>query len=445
MVYVQNIYGRPLMPTRHYGKVKHMLRDGRAKVVHKEPFTIRLLYETTEYTQPVTAGIDTGSGTFGAAAVADDTHEVLYQSSVEVRNDIKTKMTRRADYRRIRRNRKTRYRKARFNNRKNSIKTDRFSPTMVSKINAHCREIEFIKSILPVTKLVFETGVFDPYLLKCPELADKEYARWGYQHGPNYGYANTKAMVKARDGYKCVLCKGKSKDKHLHVHHVVFRSEDGSDEESNLVTLCKTCHDKLHHGEIEYKAKGKHKGTLLYATQMNSIRVQLLRIYPEAIETFGYVTSENCQLYGLPKEHYVDAAVIASGIHKPVFVDNILYLKKCVAKGDYQQRKGVRSEKSIPICKIAGFRKFDKVMYNGIECFIKGRMSASKTAILCDITGKKIDFPHVPKLADMERVAARGCQMCIVQKTDLTEHFASSPGMVSDDIVKQCIESQSFK
>ena len=82
-------------------------------------------------------------------------------SEVVVRNDITDKMTQRAKYRRNRRNRKTRYRKARWLNRASSIKKDRFSPTMQSKLHSHVREIEYIQSILPVTEMVFETGQFD--------------------------------------------------------------------------------------------------------------------------------------------------------------------------------------------------------------------------------------------------------------------------------------------
>lgn len=44
-VYVLNIDGDPLMPTKRFGKVRRMLRDGLAKVVKKKPFTIKLLYE----------------------------------------------------------------------------------------------------------------------------------------------------------------------------------------------------------------------------------------------------------------------------------------------------------------------------------------------------------------------------------------------------------------
>src|SRR5205807_9367451 len=87
-------------------------------------------------------------------------------SEVELRNDITATMKERAAKRRNRRQRNTRYRPARFNNRRNSIKQGRFSPTMRSKIEGHLREISFVQAILPITRLVLETGTFDPHASK---------------------------------------------------------------------------------------------------------------------------------------------------------------------------------------------------------------------------------------------------------------------------------------
>ena len=154
MVYVLDFYGQPLMPTSRHGKVRHLLKSGKAKVVKKCPFTIKLLYKTTNYTQDLNLGVDTGSSHVGFAVYNPTKSEIVYSSDVQLRNDIKNRIDDRRCYRKSRRSRKTRYRKARFLNRKNSIRKDRFSPTMVSKINSHIREIEFIKSILPITKLV---------------------------------------------------------------------------------------------------------------------------------------------------------------------------------------------------------------------------------------------------------------------------------------------------
>ena len=100
------------MPTNRHGKVKHLLRQGKAKVVKRCPFTIKLLYKTSVYIQNLTLGVDTGSGTF-ATAVSRDNGDIVYLSEVILRNDITDKMIRRKEYRRNRRNRKTRYRKPR--------------------------------------------------------------------------------------------------------------------------------------------------------------------------------------------------------------------------------------------------------------------------------------------------------------------------------------------
>lgn len=377
-----------------------LLKQGKAKCIQRTPFTIKLLYDTTKYTQPLTLGIDTGSATIGSAAV-DDNGKVVYLSEIELRNDIADKMKQRAKYRRNRRNRKTRYRKARWQNRKNSIKNDRYSPTMTSKFNSHLKEIRFVKSILPITHLVLETGTFDPHALKNPAVLEN---KWLYQKGINYGYANTKAYVLDRDGHVCQHCKGKSKDHRMEVHHIIFRRDNGSDEADNLTTLCKTCHDKVHDGTVRLKG-GKRKGQLKHATQMNGIRKQLLREL-DCEETFGFVTKEHRQMMGLPKEHSMDAAIIAGRGNDVIFKVNTVYLKRCVADGDYQQTKGIRSEQRIPTGKINGFRKFDKIEYLGNEYFIKGRMSTGY-AILMDIHGNKVILKPIPKFHKMKRLGAR--------------------------------------
>ena len=406
MVYVQNIDGQPLMPTERHGMVKHLLKENRARVVMRCPFTIRLKYKSTTYTQNLTQGDDTGSGTF-AMAVARDNGDIVYASQVELRNDIAEKMTRRCHYRRNRRSRKTRYRKARWLNRKNSRRPDRLSPTMKSKLDAHERENRLIRKILPVTKHVSEMGQFDMQLMKNPSLAEN---KWGYQKGPNYGFANTRAMVLNRDNYTCQCCKGKHKDPKLEIHHVIFRRDGGSDNAENLVTLCHTCHKKLHDGKISPDFKGMYKGNLKFASQMNVIRSQWLKMHPDIIETFGYITKENRQLLGLGKDHYIDACVIVTG-GKPFQMKTLLYKKKCVAKGDMRRSKGVRSETRIPKGKICGFKKFDKVLYLGNEYFIKGRYSTGY-AVLMDFSGKKADFLYlpkgkIPKMANMRRIGAR--------------------------------------
>ena len=415
VVYVLNKNGQPLMPIRRCGKVRRLLNSGKAKVVHKEPFTIKLLFNTEENISDLTLGVDTGSSKIGTAVV-DTNQVVLYTSEVKIRNDISTKMKRRSIYRRARRTRKLRYRKARWLNRHNSIKKDRFSPTMISKINSHKREIEFIKSILPIKTLVLETGKFDVTLLDHKDEAFNRH--WGYQKGPAYGYKDNHEAVLNRDNYTCQCCKTKRGT--FNVHHIIYRSNGGSDKMDNLITLCSDCHKKLHDGELkdfEFKLVGKRKGTLKHATQMNSIRIQLLRTYSEAIETFGFITKANRELSSLPKEHYCDAITIACGrIPKPI-IDTKLYKKRHIAKGQYQLYQGQNSNKKLPRGKVCGFLNRDIVKYRGCLYLIKGLISKGYCKLI-DIDGveQKFTNPKTVKLNACVRISARSTTRCISQK-----------------------------
>lgn len=406
-VYVIAQDGTPLMPCEPV-IARLLLKADKAKVKRKEPFTIKLLYESTKYTQELNLGVDLGSGTIGTS-VSDDNGNIFYMSKVEVRNDINKKMEERKEHRRFRRN-QLRYRQARFLNRHNSIKKDRLNPTVKSKIQSHIKEIEYIKSILPIANLVLETTKFD-----MAKMQNLNITSWGYQKGINYGYQNTHEYVLYRDNHTCQICKGKHKDSKLEVHHIVFRSQNGSDDESNLITLCKTCHDKLHkdfkEGKKMLNLKGKVKGQLKYATQMNIISSQLKKHYLNCIETSGYITKANRLALNISKDHNLDACVIASNGNQ-IRIKSYLYQKKSIAKGDYQLTKGVRGEIKIPTGKIKGLRKFDKVRYLGKEYFIKGRMS-SGYAILMDIDENKIDFSNMPKgkktvkLENLKRIQSR--------------------------------------
>ena len=402
MVYVISKQGQPLMPCSKHGKVKYLLKSGKAKVVKRCPFTIQLTYDTSNYRQAIICGVDTGSKNVGLACVSNN--KVLYQSQTELRDDIKSKMDEKREHRRFRRT-KLRYRKAQWLNRKNSIKNNRYSPTLKSKFDSHVREINFCKKILPITTLVLETSKFDTQLMEKPWL--QKYS-WAYQKGVNYGYTNSRAHALDRDEYTCQYC-GK-KNKRLEVHHIIYRSNGGSDDLDNLITLCEDCHKDIHDGAKKLKLKGKKKLNLRYATHMSVLRSMLFTHYPEAIETFGYVTKANREMLGLEKDHYIDACVIASG-GQPIKFNNDIFLKKCVAKQNRSMKKGVRGEKVIPLGKILGFKKFDKVKYFDQECFIKARRS-SGAFVLMDIFGKTIDFRNIggkanPSYKSLKRLQAR--------------------------------------
>lgn len=238
--------------------------------------------------------------------------------------------------------------------------------------------------------------------------------KWAYQQGVNYGYSNAREHALVRDKYTCQCC-GK-KNCRVEVHHIVFRRNGGSDNLENLITLCEDCHKATHLGNIGLKLKGKRKSTLRYATQMSTIRNMLLKRYPDAIETFGYVTKANRKNLGLKKDHYIDACVIASG-GLEFEQSDVLYRKKCVSKQDRQLCKGIRGEKKIPTGKVFNFKKFDKVRYLGRECFIKGRRT-NGWFVLMDIDGNSIDFRNIggkqnPSYRFIKKINTRRSVLCV--------------------------------
>ena len=95
---------------------------------------------------------------------------------------------------------------------------------------------------------------------------------------------------------------------------------------------------------------------------------------------------------------------------------DMVYVKRCIPKGDFQQTKGIRSEQPVTTGKICSFRKFDKVRYFRKDYFIKGRISTGY-AVLMDIYGNKADFSQMPKgyktpkLGNCKRMEARNSWM----------------------------------
>jgi 5-methylcytosine-specific restriction endonuclease McrA len=324
-------------------------------------------------------------------------------------------MDSRRGFRRNRRYRKTRHRKARFLNRANSKKKDRLPPSVKSKVQSHVDEIEFCKKILPVRKIVLEVSQFDTALMKNPALINEKIKRWGYQKGFNYGYSSRREAVIHRDNYTCRCC-GKRHTR-LEVHHIVFRSQGGTDDEKNLITLCKDCHDAIHNGTLVLTKKPRRL-SLKHATHMSIIRSRLLKIYPDAIETFGFVTKENRNNLNLQKGHFIDACVIASG-GKEFKQSDLLFKKRRVPRQNRQLCKGIRGEKKIHTGKLFRFKRFDKVRYLNEICFIKGRRS-SGAFVLMDIDNNSIDFrdrggKQNPSYKLLERLNTRRSTLCIGQ------------------------------
>ncbi|OQW94266.1 MAG: hypothetical protein BWK79_06740 [Beggiatoa sp. IS2] len=302
MVYVIDIHGNPLMPTQRLGKVRRWLKQGQAIVVGHSPFTIKLLFETGNCVQSLTLGIDTGYKTVGISVVSSK--QELLSTEIQLRIDVSEKLTEKRMYRRNRRNR-LRYRQPRFLNRKKAIS---LAPSVLHKINSHLRIIKWVKSLLPIAKIVMEMGNFDPHKLKNPEIKGIEY-----QQGEQWGYENVKAYILARDGHRCYFYQanqGNCSEK-LHVHHLIYRSNGGTDAPSNLITLCEKHHALVHKNRLKL-ARVQFK-SLKSATIMNIVNNPLCHKLPTAQTTFGYMTKVMRTQLSLAKSRIHDAYVIAGG------------------------------------------------------------------------------------------------------------------------------------
>ena len=192
--------GRPLMPCSP-AKAKHLLKKGLAKVRRRTPFTIQMLVVTKHCTQEVILGVDAGSKTVGLSCGTAD--KELFAGEMIPRNDVVEKLSARREFRRARRNRKTRYRQPRFNNRVKSKHKGWLAPSVEVKIQEHITVIRRICRLLPVSKVIIEGVEFDLQLIKAVAEGKPVPQGEDYQKGEMLGYYNVRQYVLWRDGYKC--------------------------------------------------------------------------------------------------------------------------------------------------------------------------------------------------------------------------------------------------
>lgn len=385
MIYVRSKEGSVLMPTERCGKIGYLLRHGKAHVVSRVPFVVQLDYDSTTYTQDVSLGIDAGSKHIGVSASSEK--KEMLAAQVELRSDIVKLLSTRRELRRNRRNRKTRYRKARFDNRKK--KDGWLAPSVEQKIESHLKVIRLVHKLLPITKTTIEVAQFDAQKIKNPDINGEDY-----QQGEQMGFWNVREYVLARDGHKCVHCKGKSKDPILNVHHLESR-KTGGNSPSNLVTLCETCHKAYHRGEFDLKIN--RGSSLRDAAVMNIMR---WAVYERAKKefgnvhlTYGYITKHTRIENGITKTHAADAFCVAKNIHARRL--SSFFMCRCVPR--HTRALHVFNPKIFGIRRsyIAShkigksqFQRYDMVRWKGMDCFIFG--STNGRPVLRNIEGVKM-------------------------------------------------------
>ncbi len=412
------------MPTNP-ANARIMLKQGKARVIQRTPFTIQLLYETTEYIQPVTVGIDDGGINIGIAAVSNG--KVLFQQEVVLRSDIKSKLGTRRQYRRSRRNRKTRYRKARFLNRKQSTPvckvcggnapaskilcrrclnavggvhqkyaevkkaTFRIPPSIKAKKDMIARIVKQIP--LPISKIILEDVYFDFQAMENPGISGEQY-----QHGDLLYHKNFKQACMVRDKFKCRVCGTQSR---LQCHHIKARSKGGTDKLSNLMSLCEKCHDRRHKEGLKLpRQKSAFYISAAHVQQgKNYLRRKLSQIAP-LTTTFGYITAHYRNKAGIEKSHVNDAVIIANKQATPVNLQITTRhvqarkrsLHEATARKGQKTPNQTQKRNNKNVFTLKEFRRWDTVSYKGKTGFISG-FSGSSACRIVDIHGDYIKNP----------------------------------------------------
>ena len=391
-IYVLDIAGKPLMPTHKPGKVRHMLNDGRAIIVNYYPFTIKLTYVTTNYVQLVTLGVDAGSVHVGVSASTEK--KELYSAEIDLRSKEMSKLIEKRAAARGMRHYHLRYRKPRFNNRIASRREGWLSPSIKHRVNSHIRIVGNVMKILPISKVIIEVGLFDAQKISNPEISGEEY-----QKGQRKGFDNTKAFVRFRDKNTCQQCGSKD---HIEVHHIQHREDRGPDRPDNLICLCQKCHYEHHNNGLVLKKfrtiNKKNAVSLRDAAAMNLIKDKIfselkeLHLNIPIWRTYGYITKHNRRKYNIEKSHANDAFVIAKNFK----AEPLDYMFKGFQVRRHNRKihkdtilKGNKLKKNQSAHLVFCFARFDRVRYDGKECFVYARRT-SGSFDLRDIDGSVI-------------------------------------------------------
>ncbi|AOY84230.1 MAG: HNH endonuclease [Moorea sp. SIO1G6] len=328
-VFVLDKDKQPLEPC-HPARARELLKKRRAKVFKRYPFTIILLDRTVNnsVTHPYRIKIDPGSKTTGIAIVQESTGRVtnaleIYHRGLQIKNALESRRA----LRRGRRNRKTRYRKPRFINRRKP--EGWLPPSLMSRIFNVETWVRRLTKLCPVTAISQELVRFDTQKMQNPEISGVEY-----QRGELFGF-EVKEYLLTKWGRNCVYCGAENVP--LEVDHIIPKSKGGSNRVSNLTLACRSCNQKKGNKSIEKFLKkkpdvlkrvlAKAKTPLKDAAAVNATRWELfrrLKLTRLPVETgSGGLTKFNRKTRGIDKTHWADAACVGQSTPEKLLLNGI--------------------------------------------------------------------------------------------------------------------------
>jgi 5-methylcytosine-specific restriction endonuclease McrA len=322
---------RPLNPI-HPAEARQLLRNRKAAIFRKFPFTIILKESRPEVSvQPLRIKIDPGAKTTGIAVVNDSNGEVVFAVELQHRGfAIRESLTTRRQLRRGRRNRKTRYRQPRFENRKRP--DGWLPPSLMSRVYNIETWVKRLIKMAPIICISQELVRFDTQIMQNPNIEGKEY-----QQGTLQGY-ETREYLLEKFGRKCAYCDKQGVP--LQIEHIHPRAKGGSNRISNLTLSCSKCNTKKGTRDIKdflnqsperlKKIESLAKKPLVDTAAVNATRFKLLEVLKSTglpVETgSGGLTKFNRTQKNLEKKHWIDAACVGKSTPEKLIVKGVIPL-----------------------------------------------------------------------------------------------------------------------
>jgi 5-methylcytosine-specific restriction endonuclease McrA len=324
-VFVLDTEKRPLSPC-YPARARRLLTAGKAAVFRRFPFTIILTRALTD-AQPdaLRLKIDPGSKITGLAIVNDRSGAVVWSAELHHRGQrIHDRLLARRAIRRSRRQRHTRYRPARFANRRR--REGWLPPSLQSRVQNVLTWISRLRCLTPVGALSQELVKFDTQVLQNPEISGIEY-----QQGTLAGYEIREYLLE-KWGRRCAYCGAEGVP--LEIEHIVPRTRGGSNRVSNLTLACHPCNEskgrrtaaEFGRPEIQQRAKQPLKDAAAVNASRWALYHRLVTTgLPVEVGTGGR-TKWNRAQRNLPKTHWFDAACVGASTPSTLHVRGVVPL-----------------------------------------------------------------------------------------------------------------------
>lgn len=334
MVFVIDASKKPL-DMCHPAKARKLLRDGKAKIYRKEPFTIIL---TKEIEKPAENSyrlkIDYGSRHTGLAILKGV--KVCWLGQLEHRTNIKELLDKRRGYRRRRRNANLRYRKERFNRAKFK---GWLPPSLMSRVNNIKTFIIRLIRMLPLGAISYENVKFDTQKMMNPDIHGIEY-----QQGTLKGY-EIREYLSEKFNHKCCYCGiEQGQGRKFEVEHIIPVSRGGTNRVSNLAWSCHDCNqekdnmtaEEYGHPEVQAQAKKPLKDAALVTATRWKV-YELLKSFNLSVECgTGGLTAFNRTQRNISKTHYYDACCVGKSTPKVLyFCTNTVHIITAIGRGKH--------------------------------------------------------------------------------------------------------------